>query len=66
MEVAAQSIKDPETEASELQSILGTVGSSLREASKRRSKSGLSYAQFKANIIKASVKAARASHAVRR
>jgi hypothetical protein len=63
MGATVQRIKDPETEAKELQAVLREVGKSLQESSTRRSKSGLSYAQFKANLLKTTVKATVPSHA---
>lgn len=62
MGATVQRIKDPETEAKELQSVLREVGKSLQESSTRQSKSGLSYAQFKANLLKTTVKATVPSH----
>jgi len=40
-------IKDPEVEAAELEAVLQAVGESLRKSSTRRTKSGLTYSQFK-------------------
>ena len=47
-----QEIKDPETEARELEDILREVGKSIGEANERLSKTGISFAEFKKNFIK--------------
>ncbi len=52
MKKGMQEIKDPETEARELEDILREVGKSLQESTMRLGKSGLTYAQFKANFLK--------------
>jgi hypothetical protein len=51
-----QIIKDPETEAKELENILRDVGKSLREASTHRGKSGLTYAEFEERFLKNLIK----------
>ena len=56
MGVATQPIKDEETEARELQSVLHSVGATLRANSKQAGKAGITYAEFKARS-KNSVKA---------
>lgn len=48
MGVRAQIIKDPETEARELQSILNSVGKRLRANIIKTGKLGITYAEFKA------------------
>ncbi|HLB33272.1 MAG: hypothetical protein A3F67_06770 [Verrucomicrobia bacterium RIFCSPHIGHO2_12_FULL_41_10] len=58
-----QLIKDPETEAKELENILRDVGQSLREASTNRGKSGLTYAQFEERFLKKLTKTTTPSHA---
>ncbi len=49
MSVAVQQIKDPDSEAAELQKILRQVGEELRKSAARPGKLGLTYAQFKAS-----------------
>jgi len=49
MSVVAQQIKDPDTEAAELQKILRQVGEDLRRAASKPGKLGLTYVQFKAS-----------------
>ena len=52
MNKGMQEIKDPETEARELEDILRKVGKSIGEANERSSKTGISFAEFKKNFIK--------------
>ena len=52
MGAAKQRIKDEETEARELQSVLHSVGVTLRANSKQAGKAGITYAEFKARILK--------------
>jgi len=48
MGAGTQIIKDPETEARELQSILNSVGKRLRANIVKTGKLGITYAEFKA------------------
>lgn len=51
MGVANQPIKDEETEARELQSVLRSVGITLRVKSTQAGKEGITYAEFKARTL---------------
>ncbi|MEI6323759.1 MAG: hypothetical protein WCP60_11760 [bacterium] len=48
MGAGTQKIKDPETEARELQSVLNSVGKRLRANVFKRGKMGITYSEFKA------------------
>ncbi len=56
MEGRSQTIKSEETEERELQEILHGVGKALRERSTRRNRDGLTYAEFRANMLKTQLK----------
>ena len=56
MKGRSQTIKSEETEEKELQEILHEVGNSLRERSARRNRDGLTYAEFRANMLKTQLK----------
>lgn len=49
---------DPDAEAAEFENILRDVGKSIGESCERLGKSGLTYAQFKANFLKTLAKTA--------
>jgi hypothetical protein len=48
MRAATQRIKDPETEARELQKVLNSVGKRLHDGVVKAGKLGITYAEFKA------------------
>jgi hypothetical protein len=52
MGVAVQKIKDPESEARELDRVLKAVGNALRLSVQRPGKTGMTFSQLKAKSVK--------------
>ena len=57
MDTAANGIKDAETEAEELQATLVALGDELRKVNSKPGKTGLTYAEFKAEYLQKKAKA---------
>jgi len=50
-EQESPTIKDPETEAAEFESMLKDMSKAVREANKKPGKSGLTYSEFKTHFL---------------